>query len=395
MKIIFTFIVFFSAQLAFSQEKKLYNHHEVDQFPRFEGNPCNGATNQNICFKNQVIQHVGEVVQYPEQALLNKEEGVVYLQFEVDTIGAIKNIKARSKNEDFKNEAVRAIGLLSHLKPAIKDGKNVSFVYGLPVHFILPKPKTPQIEYFPRELLIHPNVSDETAAIEYLNGLIKNKVVAILNQKSNLMAIRKHSKDTLSIRLSIQVNREGHVQNKESQIQINSKKLSEKFRGQISEIPPSLPQFKVLNRKADTIASVHYFDYLFLPPKEKDGILVEIPAEEKYEGGTVWEIPIFPGCENLSYKKAKQCFQLMMQDHITRHFRYPIEAIRSGKSGRVNIIFEITKEGGIDNIRTKGPHKVLEKEAIRIIQQLPKMIPGKNNGKPVVIPFSIPITFKL
>jgi protein TonB len=43
----------------------------------------------------------------------------------------------------------------------------------------------------------------------------------------------------------------------------------------------------------------------------------------------------------------------------------------------------------------RGPDKNLEAEAKRIIEKLPKMTPGKQRGRPVRVPFSIPITFKL
>ena len=43
----------------------------------------------------------------------------------------------------------------------------------------------------------------------------------------------------------------------------------------------------------------------------------------------------------------------------------------------------------------RGPDKNLEKEAERIISKLPAMIPGKQRGRPVRVPFSIPITFRL
>lgn len=395
MKAIFTTTLFLLVQFIFSQDSKVYTSHEVDTFPQFEGNPCNATIDAEDCFKNQVIQHVGRVVEYPAKALLSKEEGVVYLQFEVDSTGLVKNIRGRSKNEDFKKEAIRTIGLLSNLKPAVKDGKNVPFVFGLPVHFVLPKPQTPKIDYFPQELLVHPNVNNEKDANRYLDALIRNQVIAILNQKSNLSTIRKHSKDTLSIRLSFQVDHEGFAKDKENKVEINSRKLAEKFRNPLTKIPSKLPKFKVLNRKADTIVSVHYFHYLFLPPKEKNGVLVEIDLEEKYEGGTVLEIPIFPGCENLSFEKSMQCFQQKMQEHIKNHFIYPEEALRSGKYGKVYIIFQISEKGTIEKIRTKGPHPILEKEAVRIIEQLPNMTPGKYNGEPIEIPFSIPITFKL
>ena len=66
-----------------------------------------------------------------------------------------------------------------------------------------------------------------------------------------------------------------------------------------------------------------------------------------------------------------------------------------GIQGRVYVSFIINKDGTIGSVRMRGPDKNLEKEAARIINKLPKMTPGKQRGRPVRVPFSIPITFKL
>ena len=66
-----------------------------------------------------------------------------------------------------------------------------------------------------------------------------------------------------------------------------------------------------------------------------------------------------------------------------------------GIQGRVFVQFMIGKDGNISGIRTRGPDKNLEREANRIIGKLPKMTPGKQRGRPVRVPFSIPITFRL
>ncbi|WP_445383130.1 energy transducer TonB [Robiginitalea sp. IMCC43444] len=105
------------------------------------------------------------------------------------------------------------------------------------------------------------------------------------------------------------------------------------------------------------------------------------------------DVPVFPGCESESDKRA--CFNEMMQKHIRKNFRYPEIAQEMGIQGRVAVMFTIQKDGSIGNIRMRGPDKNLEAEAMRIIQKLPKMTPGKQRGRPVRVPFSIPITFKL
>lgn len=110
------------------------------------------------------------------------------------------------------------------------------------------------------------------------------------------------------------------------------------------------------------------------------------------------DVPIFPGCEKEKGKGAKamrDCFQSMMKKHISKNFRYPEIAQEMGVQGRVSVMFTIQKDGSIGNVRMRGPDKNLEKEAARIIGKLPKMTPGKQRGRAVRVPFSIPITFKL
>jgi protein TonB len=107
------------------------------------------------------------------------------------------------------------------------------------------------------------------------------------------------------------------------------------------------------------------------------------------------DVPIFPGCERVAKDKRRDCFQEKIQRHISRNFRYPEIAQEMGIQGRVYVQFVIAKNGDIVGVRTRGPDKNLEKEAQRIIGKLPKMTPGKQRGRPVRVPFSIPITFRL
>tara|TARA_A100001388_G_scaffold250183_1_gene211312 strand:- start:846 stop:1547 length:702 start_codon:yes stop_codon:yes gene_type:complete len=107
------------------------------------------------------------------------------------------------------------------------------------------------------------------------------------------------------------------------------------------------------------------------------------------------DVPLFPGCERVPKSERRNCFQTQIQKHIAKNFRYPEIAQEMGIQGRVFVQFTIGKDGSITGIRTRGPDKNLEKEANRIISRLPTMTPGKQRGRPVRVPFSIPITFKL
>ncbi|SIQ23919.1 energy transducer TonB [Maribacter ulvicola] len=125
----------------------------------------------------------------------------------------------------------------------------------------------------------------------------------------------------------------------------------------------------------------------------EDVVVEEIEEDVDVPFAVIEDVPVFPGCENESDKRA--CFNKMIQKHIGKNFRYPEIAQEMGVQGRVSVMFVIQKDGSIGNVRMRGPDKNLEKEAARIIGKLPKMTPGKQRGRAVRVPFSIPINFKL
>ena len=129
--------------------------------------------------------------------------------------------------------------------------------------------------------------------------------------------------------------------------------------------------------------------------------IVEIVEVEEVEEdidvpfAVIEDVPIFPGCEKVPKSQRRSCFQEKINKHIRKNFRYPEIAQEMGIQGRVYVQFVIAKDGAITNIRMRGPDKNLEKEAQRIISKLPQMTPGKQRGRAVRVPFSIPITFRL
>jgi len=125
----------------------------------------------------------------------------------------------------------------------------------------------------------------------------------------------------------------------------------------------------------------------------EDVIVEEVEEDIDVPFAVIEDVPVFPGCENEKDKRA--CFNSMIQKHIGKNFRYPEIAQEMGVQGRVSVMFVIQKDGSIGNIRMRGPDKNLEAEAARIIGKLPKMTPGKQRGRAVRVPFSIPINFKL
>ena len=133
---------------------------------------------------------------------------------------------------------------------------------------------------------------------------------------------------------------------------------------------------------------------------DEEEIIEIVEVEEVEEDidvpfAVIEDVPIFPGCERVKKSERRTCFQEKMNRHIRKNFRYPEIAQEMGIQGRVYVQFVIAKDGSITGVRMRGPDKNLEKEAARIIGKLPKMTPGKQRGRPVRVPFSIPITFRL
>ena len=127
----------------------------------------------------------------------------------------------------------------------------------------------------------------------------------------------------------------------------------------------------------------------------------DIEVEEDFDDDPVpfaiiEDVPIYPGCEGVAKEDRRKCFQKKIVKHVKDNFRYPAIAQDLGISGKVFMQFVIDKDGSIVDIKiARSPDDNLAKEAMRIISKLPKMTPGKQRGRAVRVPFSIPITFRL
>ena len=134
---------------------------------------------------------------------------------------------------------------------------------------------------------------------------------------------------------------------------------------------------------------------------EEQVVTVEEVEVEKVEEdisvpfAVVEKVPIYPGCTGTNNDELKSCFEKKVIEHVTKNFKFPELAMELGINGKVFVLFSIDQQGNVSGIRTRGPDKILEEEAARIISLLPKMTPAKQRGRAVRVPYSIPIHFKL
>lgn len=85
-----------------------------------------------------------------------------------------------------------------------------------------------------------------------------------------------------------------------------------------------------------------------------------------------------------------------MSTWIGQNLRYPPEAMNNGLQGTVVCQFIVEKDGSISNVSVlRSVDPLLDKEAVRVIENMPKWAPGKQDGKPVRVKFTLPIKFQL
>ena len=173
-------------------------------------------------------------------------------------------------------------------------------------------------------------------------------------------------------------------------------------------IPPPPPPKQVVTETITIVEDVEDVEETVIESTEigRDDIIEErivsiedVDVEEVEEDievpfAVIEQVPRFPGCKG-NNDQLKACFQQKMQEHLQKNFRYPNAAQELNIQGKVFVFFLIDKTGKVSKIKSRGPDQLLETEAERIISLLPKMEPGKQRNKPVGVPYSIPINFKL
>ena len=122
----------------------------------------------------------------------------------------------------------------------------------------------------------------------------------------------------------------------------------------------------------------------------------EVEEDVEVPFAVIENVPVFPGCERGNNAKKRKCMSEKIAKFVQRKFNTDL-AGDLGLSGRqrISVIFRIDRSGNVTGVRARAPHPRLEKEAQRVINLLPKMKPGKQRGKAVIVPYSLPIIFQV
>ena len=85
-----------------------------------------------------------------------------------------------------------------------------------------------------------------------------------------------------------------------------------------------------------------------------------------------------------------------LMQYLSQNIRYPEAAKKAGTQGRVTVQFVVEKDGSISNISIlRGVEPDLDKEAVRVISEMPKWKPAMQRGETVRVRYTVPVMFQL
>lgn len=136
-------------------------------------------------------------------------------------------------------------------------------------------------------------------------------------------------------------------------------------------------QEKQIQAKQD---SAFWADYKIV---KRNGMEVTtVKFEKKYD--SVEQMPMFPGGD------AK------LMEWLSKSIRYPAVAAEAGIQGRVIMKFVLAPDGSVRDISVeRSVNPLLDMEAYRVVRAMPRWIPGRIDGEPVPVYFTLPVTFQL
>lgn len=206
-------------------------------------------------------------------------------------------------------------------------------------------------------------------------------------------AFKKGVEGKIVVRFNI--NKRGVVTNISSSASYENEVLKNEAERIIAELPRFVPA-KKNNKLVNTSHGVAI--NFKINDKVRNSFKKEKIIKNAISFDKVEVIPVFKSCDTGASKESTlKCFNTGMVNHIQDNFSYPKLALQNNISGKVWVSFVINEKGDVKNIEMKGPKNsyILKTEAKRLVSTLPKLIPGKHNGKTVNVRYTLPVNFTL
>ena len=291
----------------------------------------------------KLMEYLSRTVKYPVEAQKKHVQGRVILHFIIEKDGSVSNVRvARSVDPSLDAEAIRVVNSMPKWEPARQKGQPVRVRYTIPIQFrlqgnegIVPDPKIDNAANTDKDVMVVGY--DKQNSTSKTNDLSGKNVMYFVDGK------KVDSIDNLDAK-SV-----SHME------VLKNKEALEKYGAADKEgvILITTKQHENASSKFDA---------------------VDIPEE----------MPEFPGGIN----------ELMK--FLQENMKYPEDATKEGKQGRVIVRFVIDKDGTISDATVlRSVYPSIDAEALRVVNAMPKWTPGKVKGAPVRVTYTLPLVFSL
>ena len=291
----------------------------------------------------KLMEYLSRTVRYPVEAQKKHVQGRVILHFIIEKDGSVSNVRvARSVDPSLDAEAIRVVNSMPKWEPARQKGQSVRVRYTIPIQFrlqgnegIVPDPKIDNAANTDKDVMVVGY--DKQNSTSKTNDLSGKNVMYFVDGK------KVDSIDNLDAK-SV-----SHME------VLKNKEALEKYGAADKEgvILITTKQHENASSKFDA---------------------VDIPEE----------MPEFPGGIN----------ELMK--FLQENMKYPEDATKEGKQGRVIVRFVIDKDGTISDATVlRSVYPSIDAEALRVVNAMPKWTPGKVKGAPVRVKYTLPLVFSL
>ncbi|CAM1352899.1 energy transducer TonB [Tenacibaculum insulae] len=266
-----------------------------------------------------------------------------------------------------------------------KNKKSAQYKYMLELHVNLEAVINGEGDFVALKEIVEDVNSVEKAKV---NSVVNNDVPAI--DASELVIVKDSITKSVNNESALKVVETKEEVLKEETVVVDEKKVSHS----VIEVEEPLVSIDLTAEKDSLLVNENESGImgvkarLLQKMREKNNVVKE-------EFKIVETYAVYPGCSEDSNKK--KCFNLSLRKFINDNFQVDYPELAKLITGKVTVFikFRINKEGVVDSVDVKAPHDALKKEAIRVVELLPKMKPATAQGKPVGFRLSLPLSFNI
>ncbi|MGV8962098.1 MAG: TonB family protein [Candidatus Saccharimonadaceae bacterium] len=298
-----------------------------------------------------LMNFLGENIKYPAEAVKNKTEGRVILNFVIEKDSSVSEINIeRGIDPLIDAEAIRVISMMPKWEPGQQNGENVRVRFTLPIEFKIPGEDK---EKAVNDLIVIGDGSMKDASSQTLAekfGEVKPLIIiddVKMEKEFDLNSIKPEEIESISVLKDKSAVEMYGNEGKDGVILIITKKMH-KLKSPVSTVSEKLG----------------------VDPNE---VFVVVEKQPEFPGGI-------------------EALMKFLGDNV----KYPVDAQKKGTQGRVITNFVINKDGSISNIKiVRSVDPLLDAEASRVIAMMPNWKPGTQKGKAVNVRFTLPVIFRL